>query len=254
MTILSARNLETYYGPVPALRGVSVDVEPGEMVCVLGANGAGKTTLLNSITGVVEPRFGEVLFDGRDITGQQPDAVANQGLVLCPEGRQVFPFMSVRENLALGAYRPAAHATRAANLDRVLTYFPRLAERLDKPAGMLSGGEQQMVAIGRAVMANPKMLVLDEPSLGLSPKFVEMIYAVIAEINRDSGLAILVVEQNASVALASTTKGYVLELGRIVMAGSCEMLTQSDVIKESFLGHGAVAPDEKRFRKKKVWR
>ncbi|WP_163847699.1 ABC transporter ATP-binding protein [Pseudooceanicola aestuarii] len=254
MSILSATNLETFYGPVPALRGVSIAVDPGEMVCVLGANGAGKTTLLNSIAGVVEPRFGTVTFDDRPLTGLGPDAVAAQGLVLCPEGRQMFPFMSVRENLELGAYRRQARASRTRNLDRVLHYFPRLAERIDKPAGMLSGGEQQMVAIGRAVMAEPRMLLLDEPSLGLSPRFVEIIYSVLAEINRDSGLAILVVEQNASVALEATTKGYVLELGRIVMADTCEVLTQSDVIRESFLGHGAVAPDAKRFRKKKVWR
>ncbi len=254
MSVLSVTNLETFYGPVPALRGVSVDVDEGSFTCVLGANGAGKTTLLNSIGGVLEPRFGRVMFDGRDITGQPPDEVAAGGLVLCPEGRQVFPFLSVRENLLLGAYRKVARPARADNIDRVLDYFPPLGARIDKPAGVLSGGEQQMLAIGRAILAEPRLLLLDEPSLGLSPKVVGMIYAVLADINRSTGLTILLVEQNAAIALDTASFGYVMELGRIVMAGDCAVLKTKDVIQESFLGHADIEPEMKRFRRKKRWR
>jgi len=254
MNILSARNIETFYGPVPALRGVSVEIAEGTITAIIGANGAGKTTLLNTLSGLLESRFGQIEFLGTRIEQLPADKVAGRGLILSPEGRQVFPELSVHDNLKLGGYRKQARARRSENLARVQSYFPRLKERFNHPAGMMSGGEQQMLAIARALMAEPELLMLDEPSMGLSPKFVEEIYRILNQINRQSGLTVLVAEQNASMALATAHYGYVLELGRIVLAGEASDLLQKEVLQESFLGSTNVEMEQKRFRKKKKWR
>jgi branched-chain amino acid transport system ATP-binding protein len=254
MSILTARNIETFYGPVPALRGVSVDISKGSIVSVIGTNGAGKTTLLNTLAGLLEARFGEIEFLGERIESLPANRIANRGLTLAPEGRQVFPEMSVRDNLKLGCYRASARTREATNLERVLSYFPRLEERLGQPAGMMSGGEQQMLAIGRALMAEPELLMLDEPSLGLSPKFVADICRILIQINKDTGLTILIAEQNASLGLETAHFGYVLELGRIVLADTSKKLMKKEVLQESFLGSTNIETDRKQFRKKKKWR
>ncbi|KZL19865.1 High-affinity branched-chain amino acid transport ATP-binding protein LivF [Pseudovibrio axinellae] len=254
MTILSAKNLESFYGPVPALRGVSVDICKGTVTAVIGANGAGKSTLLNTLSGLLEARFGHIEFLGERIEMLSADQVASRGLVLAPEGRQVFPEMSVRDNLRLGAFRKDARAHEERNLARVLAYFPRLEQRFEQRAGMMSGGEQQMLAIARALMAAPDMLMLDEPSLGLSPKYVHEIYQILARINDETGLTVLVAEQNASVALSVAHFAYVLELGRVVLLGPAEEMATKEVLQESFLGSTNVTMDQKRFRRKKKWR
>ena len=257
--LLSVRNLETWYGPVCAIRGVSLEVHPGRMVTVLGANGAGKTTLLNTIAGVIDPFKGSVEFDGVPITARDPDAVARLGAVLVPEGRQVFPFLSVRENLLTGRFarREADSASdEDAELERIYELFPRLRERRAQHGGLLSGGEQQMLAIGRALMARPRLLLLDEPSLGLSPLLTAEIFRALRRINRDLGTAVLVVEQNAAIALATTDDGYVMELGRIVAAGRCESLAARQDVRDFYLGTGAVADDgrRQRWKRRKTWR
>ena len=253
--LLSVRNIETYYGPVNAIRGVSLDVAEGRMVAVLGANGAGKTTLLNTIAGVIDPFKGSVSFSGAPIHCLDPDAVARKGIALVPEGRQVFPFLSVRENLLMGAYVRRDAALIAADLARVCTLFPRLAERERQAAGLLSGGEQQMLAIGRALMARPRLLLLDEPSLGLSPLLVAEIFRIIRRINVEFGTTILVVEQNAGIALATCDDGYIMEIGRIVAADSCAALMEKQDVKEFYLGMRTTgARDQQRWKRRKTWR
>ncbi|MGZ5828686.1 MAG: ABC transporter ATP-binding protein, partial [Xanthobacteraceae bacterium] len=214
--MLSVRNIETWYGPVNAIKGVSIDVAPGRIVAVLGANGAGKTTLLKTIAGVVDPFKDSVTFEGIVINGLDPDVVARRGVVLVPEGRQLFPFLSVRENLQMGTFARPKGSDATADMERVYGWFPRLREREAQDAGLLSGGEQQMLAIGRALMAQPKLLLLDEPSLGLSPLLTREIFRIISRINEETGMTILVVEQNAAIALATAHDGYIMELGRIV--------------------------------------
>src|SRR6478672_9035427 len=199
--LMEVRNIETYYGPTMAIRGVSFDVPQGEIVTILGANGAGKTTILKTISGIMDPQKGSVTYEGREIQKMDPDRVVRLGISLVPEGRELFPFLSVRGNLQIGAYTRRDHAAVASDLERIFDYFPSLRERAGRPAGMLSGGEQQMVAIGRALMARPKMILLDEPSLGLSPKLVKEIFEIIVRINRENGTTIVLVEQNANVAL-----------------------------------------------------
>ena len=239
--MLSVRNIETWYGPVNAIKGVSIDVAPGRIVAVLGANGAGKTTLLKTIAGVVDPFKGSVSFEGVSIDRLDPDVVARRGVVLVPEGRQIFPFLSVHENLLMGTFARAAKTDVDADMARIYEWFPRLRERVKQDAGLLSGGEQQMLAIGRALMARPKLLLLDEPSLGLSPLLTREIFHIIARINNETGTTVLLVEQNAAIALATAHDGYVMELGRIVAAGTCAELSQKDDVKEFYLGVGAAA-------------
>ncbi len=255
--LLEVNNLETWYGPIVAIQGVNIQVNPGRMVAVLGANGAGKTTLLNTIAGVIDPFKGGVQFSGLPVSGLDADEVCRRGLVLVPEGRQVFPFLSVQDNLAMGAYTRRDADGVQHDLERVYTWFPRLKERLQQHAGLLSGGEQQMVAIGRAFMAKPKLLMLDEPSLGLSPLLTKEIFSIICRIRDETGTAILVVEQNAAIALAHADDGYIMELGRVVAADSCEALSQKADVQSSYLGGGAhtgVSGTTQRWKRKKTWR
>ncbi|MBL8380787.1 MAG: ABC transporter ATP-binding protein [Burkholderiales bacterium] len=258
MPLLEAANLETWYGPVPALRGVSLNVEQGAIVAVLGANGAGKTTLLKTLGGALEPKAGSVRFDGHDITGRHSWEVARSGVIHVPEGREVFRHLSVRDNLAMGAYLRRDRDAIAADLAFVYQTFPRLAERAAQHAGNLSGGEQQMLAIGRALMARPRLLLLDEPSLGLAPLLVSEIFDVIRRLNLERGLTILLVEQNARQALALATSATVLELGRVVLSGSARELAENRDVREFYLGQGAqeaAGPrGERRWKRRKQWR
>ena len=237
--LLSVRNIETWYGPVNAIRGVSLEVEAGRIVCVLGANGAGKTTLLNTIAGVIDPAKGSIAFEGRRIDGRDADEVARAGVVLVPEGRQFFTFLSVLENLRMGAFARRRDPEVARDIERVFEWFPRLKERRAQAAGLLSGGEQQMVAIGRAFMGRPRLLLLDEPSLGLSPLFTKEIFAIVQRIRSETNTAVLVVEQNAAIALATADDGYIVELGRIVAADSCARLRERDDVRDFYLGGAA---------------
>jgi branched-chain amino acid transport system ATP-binding protein len=253
--ILKVTNLETYYGPILAIRGVSFEVPTGDIVTILGSNGAGKTTVLKTVSGVMDPQKGSVLFEGREIQRMDPDKVMRLGISHVPEGREVFPFLSVRENLAMGAYTRRDPDGVAKDLEDVFTYFPVLKERADQRAGSLSGGEQQMLAISRALMARPKVMLLDEPSLGLSPKLVKDIFEIIKRINRERGVTILLVEQNANMALQVGDYGYVLEVGRIVMADTCARLVEKEDIKEFYLGiKQQGARGNRRWKKRKTWR
>ncbi|MES2973221.1 MAG: ABC transporter ATP-binding protein [Pseudomonadota bacterium] len=260
--VLAVRNLETWYGPVNAIKGINLDVHAGRIVAVLGANGAGKTTLLNTIAGVIDPFKGSVEFKGKAIHGQDPDQVARAGVVLVPEGRQVFPFLTVRENLMMGTFARTTRTSRdevAQDLEQVFGWFPRLRERHGQHGGLLSGGEQQMLAIGRALMARPSVLLLDEPSLGLSPLLTHEIFGIVRRINTELGTAILVVEQNAAIALATADDGYIMELGRVVAAGTCAELMAKDDVKEFYLGGAANAAakdggQEQRWKRRKTWR
>ena len=253
--ILKVANLETYYGPIMAIRGVSFEVQAGSIVTILGSNGAGKTTVLKTVSGVMDPQKGTVLFEGREIQRMDPDKVMRLGISHVPEGREVFPFLSVRENLNMGAYTRRDADEVARDLETVFGYFPVLKERADQRAGSLSGGEQQMLAISRALMARPKVILLDEPSLGLSPKLVKDIFEIIVRINRERGVTILLVEQNANMALQVGDYGYVLEVGRIVMADTCARLVEKEDIKEFYLGiKQQGARGNRRWKKRKTWR
>jgi len=235
VSLLELSAVDVGYGDLPALCGVNVVVEAGETLSVVGANGAGKTTMLRTISGLLRPRRGEVRFEGERIDRLPCHRVVELGVVHVPEGRKIFPSLAVRENLELGSYPRAAKARRADSLERVFTLFPRLRERVSQPAGTLSGGEQQMLAIGRALMALPKLLMLDEPSLGLSPLIVKEIFAIIREINR-AGVTVLLVEQNTRQALALSRRGYVLESGRVVLVGSGEELLSNEHVRRAYLG------------------
>ncbi len=253
--LLELRNIETYYGPIMAIRGVSLHVDEGEIVTVLGANGAGKTTLLKTASGALDSRKGQVLFNGVEIQRRDPDWVARLGIAHVPEGREVFPFLSVAENLAMGAYNRSDRDAVAADVDTVYDYFPGLRGLKTRMAGYLSGGEQQMLAIGRGFMARPKLLLLDEPLLGLSPTLVDEIFAIISLLNREQGLTILLVEQNANVALRVSARGYVMEVGGMVMDGSSDELLENDDIKEFYLGKkDAGIRGRRRWKKRKTWR
>lgn len=253
--VLEVRNLETFYGPVMALRGVSIEVQQGQIVTILGANGAGKTTLMKTVSGALSPNKGVILFHGARIDGKEPDELVKKGLAHVPEGREVFPFLTVAENLAMGAYTRNDRAEIAKDIDMVYDYFPILKERRNQPAGTMSGGQQQMLSIGRGLMSRPTLMLLDEPSLGLSPLLVQEIFTIVRRLNREQGVTILLVEQNAQVALQAADYGYVLEIGRIVMAGSAEKLLNSDDIREFYLGHGNSGDrGEKRWKRKKTWR
>ncbi len=232
--MLEVRDLRAGYGAVEVLHGVSLEVGEGEIVTLLGSNGAGKSTLNNNLSGIYRPTAGSITFLGGDITGAGADRVVALGIVQVPEGRRVFPNLSVRENLEMGSYR-RARAGRAQNIERVVDVFPRLAERFRQRAGTLSGGEQQMLAIGRGLMAEPRLLILDEPSLGLSPILVEEVFALIQRINAE-GLAILLVEQNVVQSLAIANRGYVMENGHIALSGPAAELARDDGLRRSYLG------------------
>ncbi len=253
--ILKLSNVESYYGPIMAIRGISLQVPRGQIVTLLGANGAGKNKVLKKISGILDPQKGSIEFLGKPIQRMEADRIVRLGLSHVPEGREVFPFLSVRENLMMGAYLRRDRDGVAQDLERVYGYFPRLKERLGQPAGQLSGGEQQMLAIGRALMNRPTLLLLDEPSLGLSPILVKEIFTIIRRVNQEHGMSILLVEQNAKIALETAHYGYVLEIGRVVMNDTCERLMSSPDIQEFYLGaKEAGARGERRWKKKKTWR
>jgi branched-chain amino acid transport system ATP-binding protein len=253
--LLRVGGIETYYGPIQAIRGISLQVERGQIVTVLGANGAGKTTVLRTISGVLDPERGHLQFEGRDIRGLTPDRVMRLGVCHVPEGREVFPLLTVRENLMMGAYSRHDHREVTRDLDLCYGYFPVLKERADQRAGLLSGGQQQMLAISRALMGRPKLLLLDEPSLGLAPLLVTQIFGIIRRINQEQGVSILLVEQNAHTALQTADYGYVIEVGRIVMQDDCARLMEKDDIKEFYLGQKeAGVRGQRRWKRKKLWR
>ncbi|MBV8082059.1 MAG: ABC transporter ATP-binding protein [Candidatus Eremiobacteraeota bacterium] len=233
--VLALDGVETYYGRIQALRGISLEVGSGEIVALIGGNGAGKTTTLRTISGLVRAASGRVTFAGDDITHTAPDEIVRKGVVQVPEGRHIFPRMTVLENLELGAYARGDQQSVHDDMDDVFSVFPRLAERRAQKGGTLSGGEQQMLAIGRALMARPKVLLLDEPSLGLSPILVETIFSVIVDINK-RGVPILLIEQNARKALQVAARGYVIETGTIVKSGAASALLADDDVRKAYLG------------------
>jgi branched-chain amino acid transport system ATP-binding protein len=233
--VLDLKDVHTYYGSIQALKGVSLQVREGEIVTLIGANGAGKSTTLRSINGLNHPRKGRITFQGRDITNLVPHKVVKLGIAQSPEGRKLFSRMSVMENLEMGAFQLQDRSSFKADLERVYSLFPRLEERKHQKAGTLSGGEQQMCAIGRALMARPKLLLLDEPSMGLAPIFVEKIFEIVGEINQQ-GTPILLVEQNALMALDVAHRGYVMETGRIALADDAKTLRQNEQVQKTYLG------------------
>ena len=233
--ILELNDVRTFYGSIEALKGISIDVREGEIVTLIGANGAGKSTTLRSINGLNHPREGTIHFQGRNITDESPHNVVKMGISQSPEGRRLFPRMSVIENLEMGAFQRSERGGICEGIVRVFTLFPRLAERRQQKAGTLSGGEQQMCAIGRALMAEPKLLMLDEPSMGLAPIFVEKIFEIVREIN-DQGTPILLVEQNALMALDTANRGYVMETGTIVLADDAKVLRENEQVQKTYLG------------------
>ncbi len=253
--VLTLSNVESAYGPIKAIRGVSLTVQPGEIATVLGSNGAGKSTILKTISGIIDPRKGSIAFRGEDITAKDPALIVQRGLSHVPEGREVFPLLSVHDNLMMGAYSRRDRDGIGRDLETVYGYFPILRERAKQDAGLLSGGQQQMLSISRALMAAPQLMLLDEPSLGLSPRLTREIFEIIVRINRERGTTLLLVEQNANMALNVADRGYVLENGRIVMEDTCERLREKDDIKEFYLGmQDAGARGERRWKKKKTWR
>ncbi|MDQ2756497.1 MAG: ABC transporter ATP-binding protein [Actinomycetota bacterium] len=233
MSLLEVDDIEVRYGAIRALKGVSFTVEEGEVVALLGANGAGKTTTQKTVSGMLRPALGEIRFDGQRIDGMPAHELINLGICHVPEGRRVFPRMSVAENLEMGAFR--FKKPDQAELERVFTLFPRLKERIKQSAGTLSGGEQQMLAIGRAMMGKPRLLLLDEPSMGLAPLIIQQIFAIVKEVN-DDGMTVLIVEQNAAQALSLADRGYVLETGEIVLSGTGKDLLADDRIRAAYLG------------------
>lgn len=253
--VLTLANVESSYGPIRAIRGVSLKVAKGTIVTVLGSNGAGKTTILKTISGILDPTKGTVEFKGEDITAKDPALIVQRGLSHVPEGREVFPLLSVHDNLMMGAYTRRDRDGVARDVESVYGYFPILRERAKQDAGLLSGGQQQMLAISRALMAAPELMLLDEPSLGLSPRLTREIFEIVIRINRERGTTLLLVEQNANMALNVADHGYVLENGRIVMEDSCERLREKEDIKEFYLGmKDSGVRGERRWKKKKTWR
>ncbi|MDM5329613.1 ABC transporter ATP-binding protein [Neobacillus sp. CF12] len=233
--MLKIEDINVYYGIIHALKGVSLEINEGEIVTLIGANGAGKSTLLKTISGLLKPKNGNILFEGQSISGKVAQSIVKQGLSHVPEGRRVFSNMSVEENLELGAYLRKDKQGIKEDFEKVYSLFPRLLERRKQLSGTLSGGEQQMLAMGRALMARPKLLLLDEPSMGLAPLLVKTIFRIIEEINK-SGTTILLVEQNANMALSIADRAYVIETGKIVLSGSSDELNQSDQIRMAYLG------------------
>lgn len=255
-TLLTVRNLETYYGPILAVKGINIVIPKGKIVTILGANGSGKTTILKTISGAIDPQKGKIVFMGEEIQKKDPDEVARMGIHHVPEGREVFPLLSVHDNLIMGAYvRKENKKQIADDLEKVFHYFPILKDRTKQQALYLSGGQQQMLAIGRGLMARPKLMLLDEPSLGLSPLFVKEIFHIIARLNAEENTTILLVEQNANMALHVAHHGYVLENGRIVMEDTCEKLMASDDIKEFYMGiKDQGVRGRRRWKCLKTWR
>ena len=235
MALLEVENIHSYYGSIHALRGISLMVEEGEVVTLIGSNGAGKTTTLRSIHGILPPREGKIVFRGEEIQGKPAHNMIKKGIAQSPEGRRIFSRMTVLENLEMGAYHRSDRAGIQEDMDRVYDLFPRLKERVKQEAGTMSGGEQQMLAIGRALMSRPKLLLLDEPSMGLAPVLVERIFQTIEEINKQ-GTTILLVEQNANIALEIAGRGYVLETGTVVNSASAEKLREDPKVREAYLG------------------
>ena len=235
MMMLSLDNLNVFYGGIQALRNVSLNVEAGEVVTLIGANGAGKSTTLRAITGLVTPKTGKITFEGQDITGQPAHKLVARGISMAPEGRGIFANLTVHENLEMGAYLSKDRAQMARDLDRGFTLFPRLKERIKQPAGTLSGGEQQMLAIARALMSNPRLLLLDEPSLGLAPLVCHTIFQTIDEI-KAAGTTVLLVEQNANAALKHSDRGYVLETGAVILKGTAAAIASDPKVREAYLG------------------
>jgi branched-chain amino acid transport system ATP-binding protein len=233
--VLELEDVRVYYGAIQALKGVSLEVRSGEIVTLLGSNGAGKTSTLRAINGLNRPRSGTIRFEGRDITARSAHEIVKRGISQSPEGRKLFPRMTVLENLEMGAYQRTDKANFQADIDHVFELFPRLAERRNQNAGTLSGGEQQMCAIGRALMARPKLLMLDEPSMGLAPIFVEKIFEIIGEINQQ-GTTILLVEQNALMALDAAQRGYVLETGKVALTDEAKKLRENEQVRKTYLG------------------
>ncbi|EEX10745.1 branched-chain amino acid ABC transporter, ATP-binding protein [Ruegeria lacuscaerulensis ITI-1157] len=253
--ILSIRNIESFYGPIMAIRGVSLDVRPGQIVSILGANGAGKTTLMKTVSGVMDPEKGTITFDGEEIQGLEPHKIVQKGIVHVPEGREVFPLLTVNENLSLGAYTLHDKAQIERDREMVFSYFPVLKERRNQEAGTLSGGQQQMLAIGRGLMANPRIMLLDEPSLGLSPLLVQEIFGILRRLNDEQNMTMMLVEQNANAALELADHGYVMEVGRIVMDGPADVLMRSEDIQNFYLGvQEEGARENRRWKRKKTWR
>lgn len=253
--VLRLQNIETYYGPILAIKGISLEVPAGKIVTILGANGAGKTTILKTISGAMDPQKGKVFFHGREIQNQDPDKTARQGIAHVPEGREVFPLLTVYDNLMMGAYSRKDRSQIPADLEMIFSYFPILKDRLCQNAGLLSGGQQQMLVIGRAMMARPALMLLDEPSLGLSPLFVRDVFNIISRLNREQNVTMLLVEQNANMALQNSHYGYVLENGRIVMENTCEKLMDSDDIQEFYMGiKDEGVRGRRRWKKRKTWR
>jgi branched-chain amino acid transport system ATP-binding protein len=235
MALLELKDVHTYYGNIHALKGISLTIEPGEIVTLIGANGAGKSTTLKTISGLLRPRQGEIHFDGQRLDGTPPHDVVAKGISQSPEGRRIFPRMTVRENLEMGAFLRVKGADTNADFERVYTLFPRLKERNTQNGGTLSGGEQQMLAIGRALMARPKLLLLDEPSMGLAPILVEQIFEIIKDINA-SGTTVLLVEQNALMALGIARRGYILQTGEIVLKDTADRLIVNPEVQKAYLG------------------
>jgi branched-chain amino acid transport system ATP-binding protein len=234
-SVLQVDGIHTYYGAIEALKGVSLEVGEGEIVTLIGSNGAGKTTTLRSINGLNHPRSGRIVFQGDDVTSTPAHEIVKRGISQSPEGRKLFPRMTVTENLEMGAFQRTDRNEMRADMDRVFSLFPRLAERKSQKAGTMSGGEQQMLAIGRALMARPKLLLLDEPSMGLAPILVEKIFEIVKEIN-EQGIPILLVEQNALMALDIADRGYVLETGKVALAGAASSLRQDEQVRKTYLG------------------
>lgn len=235
MALLEVHDLEVYYGVIRAIRGISFEVNEGEIVTLIGANGAGKTTTMQSTVGLIPKKSGKVIFDGQDITKIPCHKIVSLGMTQVPEGRRIFQELTVYENLLMGAYSAKDKATFKDDLERIYAKFPRLAERKNQVAGTLSGGEQQMLAMGRALMSHPKLLMLDEPSMGLSPLLVDQVFEIIKEINKD-GTTVLLVEQNAGKSLAISDRAYVLENGQIVLSGTGKELSESEMVKKAYLG------------------
>lgn len=254
--ILKIDNLESYYGPIMAIRGVSLVVNEGQIVTVLGANGAGKTTLLKTISGIMDPEKGTISLMGENIQGIEPDKIVKKGITHVPEGREVFPILTVEENLKMGAFSRTDRENILVDLNLVYDYFPILRSCKLQQAGTLSGGQQQMMAIGRGLMARPKVMLLDEPSLGLSPLLTKDIFKIIKRLNVEQGVTMILVEQNAKVALNIANYGYVMELGRIVMSDESSRLINSKDIKEFYLGQNNEPSErgQKRWKQRKTWR
>ena len=234
MALLEVKNIKVYYGNINAIKDISFEVNEGEIVTLIGANGAGKSSILNTVAGLIKPKSGEIIFDGQGIIGIPAHKIVSKGMALCPEGRRIFQQLSVKENLEMGSYtRPANEVSES--IEKVYELFPRLKERYKQIAGTLSGGEQQMLAMGRALMSKPRLMMLDEPSMGLEPILVEQIFDIIKNLHK-SGTTILLVEQNAQMALSIADRGYVMETGRIVIGGTGKELLRDDAVKKAYLG------------------